>query len=37
LVGRAREIIEKGADDLAFALRRVGLHLARAKDAAAAG
>ncbi len=37
LAGRAREIIEKGADDLAFALRRVGLHLARAKDAAAAG
>jgi signal transduction histidine kinase/DNA-binding response OmpR family regulator len=37
LAGRAREIIEKGADDLAFTLRRVALHLARAKDAITAG
>jgi signal transduction histidine kinase/CheY-like chemotaxis protein len=37
LAGRAREIIEKGADDLAFALRRVALHLARTKDAITAG
>jgi len=37
LAGRAREIVEKGADDLAFALRRVALHLARTKDAITAG
>ncbi len=37
LAGRAREIIEKGADDLAFVLRRVALHLARSKDAIIAG
>jgi len=35
LAGRAREIIEKGADDLAFVLRRVVLRLARAKEIAA--
>ena len=37
LAGRARDIIEKGADDLAFALRRASLHRTRAKDAIAAG
>jgi signal transduction histidine kinase/DNA-binding response OmpR family regulator len=37
LAGRARDIIEKGADDLAFALRRAALHRIRAKDAITAG
>jgi signal transduction histidine kinase/CheY-like chemotaxis protein len=37
LAGRARDIIEKGADDLAFALRRAALHRTRAKDAITAG
>jgi signal transduction histidine kinase/CheY-like chemotaxis protein len=37
LAGRARDIIEKGADDLAFALRRAALHRTRSKDTITAG
>jgi CheY-like chemotaxis protein len=37
LAGRAREIIEKGADDLAAVLRRSVVRLTKSRDALAAG